>query len=279
MKEVITIGHRKVGKEQPVFIVAEAGINHGGDIETARKMIERAAKCGADAIKFQTYVTEKRVSKKSPLYNVLKSCELKEEDYRELFKVAKKNKIIFFSTPFDKESVDLLASLPVPVFKVASFYLVNLDLLEHMAAKGLPVIASRGMANTEEISRAVNIFEKNKIDYALLHCVSAYPTKDEDANLNIINSLKTQFKCVVGYSDHTLSIKIPVYSVALGASIVEKHFTLDKNQEGPDHKLSVEPAELKEMISEIRHLEKILGSGEIQLLNAERDTLEYRKYS
>lgn len=278
MKEIITIGHKKVGRGQPVFIVAEAGINHMGNIEAARKMVEEATKCGADAIKFQTYITEKRVSKKSPLYNVLKRCELKEEEYQELFHAAKKNKIIFFSTPFDKESVDLLASLPVPVFKVASFYLVNLDLLEHMASKGLPVIASRGMANTEEISKAVRIFEKYKVDYALLHCVSAYPTKEKDANLLAITSLKDQFKCVAGYSDHTLGTKVPVYSIALGASILEKHFTLDKNQEGPDHKLSADPNEFRKMVSKIRELEKILGSGEIRLLNAEKDTLRYRKY-
>ena len=276
--KAINIGGRKVGKGQPVFIVAEAGINHGGNIETARKMIEEAAKCGADAIKFQTYITEKRVDKNSPLYDYFKKCELKQEDCMELFQVAKKNKIIFFSTPFDKESVDLLVALPVPVFKVASFYLVNLDLLEYMATKGSPIIASRGMANTEEISKAVRIFEKHNINYALLHCVSAYPVKKENANLNVINSLKNQFKCIVGYSDHTLGIKVPVYSVALGASIVEKHFTLDKNQEGPDHTLSAEPAELREMISEIRDLEEILGSGEIKLLNVERDTLQYRKY-
>lgn len=278
MKEIINIGNRKVGKGQPVFIVAEAGINHGGNIETAIKMIKEAAKCGADAIKFQTYITEKRVKKGSPLYPILKKCELKEDSYKELFRVARKNKIIFFSTPFDKESVDLLTALPVPVFKVASFLIVNWDLLEYIAAKGLPVIASRGMANIKEISRAVRIFEKNDIDYALLHCVSAYPAKEKDVNLNIISSLRNRFKCVVGYSDHTLGIKVPVYSVALGASIIEKHFTLDKNQEGPDHKFSADPNDLKKMVSEIRDLEKILGSGEIRLLDVEKDSLKYRKY-
>jgi len=276
MKDVITIGHRKVGKGQPVFIVAEVGLNHGGDVETAKQMIEVAADCGADAVKFQTYVTEKRVSKKSPVYEVLKKCELKEEDFKELFRTAKHNKLLFFSTPFDKESVDFLTVLPVPAFKIASFYLVNLGLLEHVAAKGLPVIASRGMANVGEISKAVKIFEKHKIDYALLHCVSAYPAKDEDANLGAINSLKNRFKCVVGYSDHTLGVKVPVYAVAAGASIVEKHFTLNKNQEGPDHKLSADPSDLKAMVSEIRALEKILGSGEIRLLDAEKGTLQYR---
>lgn len=278
MKELINIGTRKVGKGQPAFIIAEAGINHGGDVEIAKKMIEEAAKCGADAIKFQTYITEKRVSKGDPLYTVFKKCELKEKEYKELSSVAKRNKIIFYSTPFDKESVDLLAALPVLVFKVASFYLVNLGLLEHMATKGLPIIASTGMANTDEISRAVRIFEKHGVDYVLLHCVSAYPTKEEDVNLSVITSLRDRFKCVVGYSDHTLGTKVPVYSVALGASVLEKHFTLDKNQEGPDHKLSADPDEFKKMVSKIRELEKILGSGEIRLLNAEKDALRYRKY-
>jgi sialic acid synthase SpsE len=278
MKRIITIGSRKVGPEQPVFIIAEAGINHGGNMETAKKMIKEAAKCGADAIKFQTYITEKRVDEKSPIYSVLKKCELDEDGLRELFFFAKKNKIIFFSTPFEKESVDLLAALPVPAFKVASFYIVNLGLLEYLAAKGRPIIASTGMANTREISRAVKIFKKHEVDYALLHCVSAYPTKEEDVNLRIMTSLREKFKCVVGYSDHTLGIKTPIYSVALGASILEKHFTLNKNLEGPDHKLSADPEDFRKIVSEIRQLEKILGSGEIRLLDAEKGSLQYRKY-
>jgi len=278
MKRTIIIERRKVGPGQPVFIVAEAGINHGGDVETAKKMIKEAARCGVDAIKFQTYITEKRVDEKNPIYGVLKKCELDEDEFRELLLFAKKNKIIFFSTPFDKESVDLLAALPVPAFKVASFYIVNLGLLEHLATKGRPIIASTGMANTREISWAVKIFEKHEVDYALLHCVSAYPTKEEDVNLRIMASLREKFKCVVGYSDHTLGIKAPIYSVALGASILEKHFTLNKNLEGPDHKLSADPEDFRKMVSEIRQLEKILGSGEIRLLDAEKGSLQYRKY-
>jgi len=279
MKRTIIIEHRKVGPGQPVFIVAEAGINHGGDVETAKKMIKEAAECGVDAIKFQTYITEKRTDKKSPIYGVLKKCELDKDEFRELFFFAKKHKIIFFSTPFDKESVDLLAALPVPVFKVASFYIVNLGLLEYMATKNRPIIASTGMANTKEISQAVKIFEKHGVDYALLHCVSAYPTKEEDVNLRIMTALREKFKCVVGYSDHTLNIKVPIYSVALGASILEKHFTLDKNLEGPDHKLSADPGDFKKMVSEIRQLEKVLGFEEIRLLDAEKGSLQYRKYS
>lgn len=275
----ITIGNRKVGYGNPCFIIAEAGINHGGDIETAKKMIEVAAKSGADAIKFQTYITEKRVDTKTPLFNILKKCELKEDDWKELFKIAKKNNITFFSTPFDKESVDLLMELPVELFKIASFYLVNLSLLDHIASKGIPIIASRGMANKKEISNAIEIFEKYKVEYAILHCVSAYPTKDEDANLDVIKSLKNEFNCTVGYSDHTIGIDIPLYSVAVGAHILEKHFTLDKNSEGPDHKLSVDPTELKELVSKIRRLEKILGSDEIKLLEAEKGTMQYRKYN
>ena len=279
MKKTISIGARRAGEGHPVFIIAEAGINHGGDVEIAKEMIESAVKCGADAIKFQTYVTEKRVGKRSSIYSVLKKCELGEDEFRELFLFAKKKKIIFLSTPFDKESVDLLASLPVAAFKVASFYIVNHRLLKYLATKGLPIIASTGMANVKEISQAVKIFERHKVDYALLHCVSAYPTKEEDVNLKKMTSLREKFKCVVGYSDHTLGIKAPIYSVAAGASILEKHFTLNKNWEGPDHKLSADPEDFKKMVFEIRQLEKILGSGEIRVINAEMGSLRYRKYS
>jgi N,N'-diacetyllegionaminate synthase len=279
MKEIIFLGNKKVGKGQPTFIVAEAGINHNGDIDVAKEMIIAAAKCGADAIKFQTYQTEKRVNRNSPIYNVLKTCELTKKDHEELFNTAKENGILFFSTPFDKESVDFLDSLPVPMYKIASFYLVNLNHLEYVASKGKPIIASRGMANKKEIQNAVDIFSKYNVDYALLHCVSSYPLKKEDANLNVIRSLKDNYNCVVGYSDHTLGIETAVYAVAVGANIIEKHFTLNKDQEGPDHKLSADPDELKEMISKIRELEKILGSNEIRLIEAEKGTIVYRKFT
>ena len=215
----------------------------------------------------------------SPLYSVLKACELNANDYKELCKTAETNGILFFSTPFDRESVDLLDSLSVPAYKIASFYLVNQALLEHVASKGKPIIASRGMATKEEIQAAVDIFSKHKVDYALLHCVSSYPLKEEDANLNVIRSLKTSYNCVVGYSDHTLGIETAVYAVAVGAAIVEKHFTLNKDQDGPDHKLSADPADLTEMTAKIRTLERMLGSSEIGLFEAERGATIYRKFN
>jgi sialic acid synthase SpsE len=242
-------------------------------------MIEIAAKCGVDAIKFQTYNTDKRVDKLSPIYSVLKAHELSADSHKELARTAESNNILFISTPFDCESVDLLESLSVPAYKIASFYLVNKPLLDYVASKGKPVIASRGMATEKEIRDAIKIFNRHNIDFALLHCVSSYPLKDEDANLNIIRSLKSTFKCIVGYSDHTLGIETPVYAVAVGASIIEKHFTLDKNGDGPDHKMSADPIDLKEMIANIRRLDKILGSGEIRLLDAEKGTVMYRKFA
>jgi len=275
--EGIVIGEKEIGEGKPTFIIAEAGINHGGDLEIAKKLIEAAAKSGADAVKFQTYITEKRVKKESPIFNLLKECELNEKDHEELFSFAEKKNIIFFSTPFDEESVELLVNLGVPLLKIASFDIVNQKLLRKVATQNIPIIISRGMADNNEINRALNIFNQYNATYALLHCVSAYPLGDDDANLNIIKTLKKEYDCPIGYSDHTLGIKVPVLSVAVGATLIEKHFTLDKNLDGPDHKLSANPDEFNEMVTQIREVEKILGSNTIRLIEAEKGALIYRR--
>lgn len=266
-----------IGQTQKTFIIAEAGINHNGDIETAKKMIIEAKKAGADAVKFQTYITEKRVPKDSEIYGILKKCELSNEQTRELNEFSKEQGIIFFSTPFDKESVDLLCEIGIPVFKLASFDIINKDLLKYVASKKKPVIFSRGMANEEEIKEAISILDNENVNYALLHCVSSYPTKKEDANLNIIKTLKKKFSCPIGYSDHTMGIEVPLLAVAAGACIIEKHFTLDKNMEGPDHKLSCEPQDLKEFVQEVRKMESIMGNEDIRLIDCEKPTVPYRR--
>lgn len=275
----IKIGERLIGRGRPAFIVAEAGINHQGKLEAAKKLIIAAARCGADAVKFQTYRAEKRVAPDSPIFALLKECELGEESHRQLIKVAKEHNIIFFSTPFDEGSVDLLFSLGVPALKIASFDIVNLRLLAYAAGKGLPLIVSTGMADKIEIDKAIGVMDRFNLKYCLLHCISTYPTRDEEANLNVIKSLLDSYDCPVGYSDHTLGVEAPVMAVLCGASIIEKHFTLDKNLAGPDHKLSADPSELRRMAEEIRRVEKILGSSEIKAFESEKPTLVYRRPS
>lgn len=278
-EKTFQIGDRSVGENQKTFIVAEVGINHNGDVETAKKLITEAKKAGADAVKFQTYITEKRVKKDMPIFDILKRCELSREQTKELSQFSKEQGISFFSTPFDEESVDLLYEIGVPVFKIASFDIVNKNLLRHVASKNLPVIFSRGMTNEEEIREAIGIFENENVPYAILHCVSSYPAKDEDANLKVINTLKKKFNCPVGYSDHTSGNHVPILSIAAGACIIEKHFTLDKDMEGPDHKLSCDPQELKELVQQARKIESIMGDAKVRLLECEKPTAQYRRGS
>lgn len=277
--KTIKIDNRIIGHGHPTFLVAEIGINHNGNIATAERLIKQAAKCGADAVKLQTYVTEKRVPENSPIFGILKQCELSHKDQAALKSLAESEGLVFFSTPFDSESVDFLASIGVLVYKIASFDLVNLALLRKVASEGRPVFASRGMANRAEIDQAVRIWEDHHIPYVLLHCISAYPTPKNQANLNVIRFLSQTYDCPIGYSDHTLGIDVPVYAIAVGASVIEKHFTLDKRMEGPDHALSADPGEFTEMARRIREVGSILGQSEFTVYESEKPTLVYRRSS
>lgn len=279
MPITIRIAEREVGAGHPVFVVAEVGINHGGSVEMAKQLVEAVAKSGADAVKFQTYRTEKRVARDSPIFDILKKCELGEAAHRELVRVARDVGVPFFSTPFDPESVELLESLGVPAYKIASFDIVNLSLIRAAAAKGRPLIVSRGMADVGEVDCAVEVMEKARIPYMLLHCVSAYPLKPEDANLRIIATLQRRYACPVGYSDHTIGIEVPALAVAAGACAIEKHFTLDRNTPGPDHALSADPKDLRAMVERIRAIEPVLGRGEVRRLEAEVAIVPYRRPS
>lgn len=268
----------KIGLGQKTFIIAEAGINHNGDLNLAFKMVKEAKRAGADAIKFQTYVTEKRVAKNSPVFGVLKKCELSQAQQKKIKDYADRTGILFFSTPFDEASVDFLKNLKVKLIKIASFDIVNERLLKAAVATKIPLIISRGMATAAEIDRAVRICRSKGVDYALLHCVSAYPAPKESVNLRAIKSLQ-KYNCPVGYSDHTLDLDASIYAVAAGACIIEKHFTLDRNMEGPDHKISTNPKELATLCQKIRELEIMLGSGKIISLPAEKGTRVYRRPS
>jgi N-acetylneuraminate synthase/N,N'-diacetyllegionaminate synthase len=270
----IEIGNKLVGDEQPIFIVAEIGVNHNGDIRLAKKLIDAAKDAGADAVKFQAFKTEKVVTKyaekakyqkettglSESQYDMIRRLELKDEEIRELYNYAKKNNIIFLSSAFDKESVDLLDNLGVPAFKVASGEITNFPLLRYIAEKKKPIILSTGMSTIGEIEEALEVIrEKGVENIVLLHCVTSYPAKIEDVNLRVIEALRRRFKLPVGFSDHTLGITIPIAVAALGAVLVEKHFTLDRTLPGPDHRASLEPDELKDMVRAVRDVEKALG--------------------
>jgi len=283
----VKIGDKFVGEGEPVFIVAEAGSNHDGKLEQAKQLIDVAANAGVDAVKFQTFSADKIVAKTGPkagymekvseesVYEIFKRIELPRGWHSELAEYAGKKGLIFLSSPFDEEAVDLLDELGIPAFKVASGELTNFPLLKYMARKGKPLIVSTGAATMDEVEEAVSVIRgtgNNKI--VLLHCIANYPAAPEDANLLAMNALKQKFKLPVGYSDHTLGIAAPLAAVALGAVMIEKHFTLSRKLLGPDHFYALEPNELKAIVDGIRAVEKMRGTPIKKPVKAE---LEIRK--
>jgi len=260
------------------FIIAEAGVNHNGSVETAKKLIDAAVEAGADAVKFQTFRADQLVSitapkaeyqirttgKRETQFRMLKKMELSEKAFHELFLYCKKKKIMFLSTPFDVESVDFLNKLGLGIFKIPSGEITNLPYLNKIGSLKKKIIMSTGMADMREIKDALKILIEGgtpKENITLLHCNTDYPTSMRDVNLFAMLTIRDAFKVKVGYSDHTPGIEVPIAAVALGASIIEKHFTLDKNMSGPDHSSSLEPKELKTMVEAIRNVEKALGNG------------------
>jgi len=264
----IKIGEKLIGDECPVFIIAEAGINHNGDIEKAMLLIDEAAKCGADAIKFQTHLPEKEMLKNiltadyvgESLFDLLKKVELSKEDHIELKKHAEEKGILFLSTPFSREAADLLEEIGVEAYKVGSGEMTNLPLIEHIARKGKPMIISTGMSIFEEIKETVDFVKRFNENIVIFHCTSSYPTKYEDVNLKVIEQLREELKIPIGLSDHSIGIYTSLAAVALGACILEKHFTISREWPGPDQKASIEPRELKELVIGVRAIEKALGS-------------------
>lgn len=257
-------------------IIAEAGVNHNGSIELAKQMIEEAARAGADYIKFQTFKPEKLVSKyaqkadyqkkttgnNESQLQMLEKLALSYDDFVELKKYCEQIGIGFLSTPFDEDSIRFLDSLDMDFWKIPSGEITNYPYLVQIAQTGRDIVLSTGMCEMDEIADAMKVLKENGAgNISLLHCNTEYPTPYEDVNLLAMKQMRTAFKKQVGYSDHTVGIEVPIAAVALGAEIIEKHFTLDKNMEGPDHKASLEPQELAQMVSAIRHIEKSLGDG------------------
>lgn len=269
------------------IIIAEAGVNHNGSIELAKLLIDEAVESGVDYIKFQTFKSENLVTRTAKQadyqkknigdsdnsqYNMLKELELSEEQHFELIEYCNKKGIKFFSTAFDMDSIDFLTSLNLGLWKIPSGELTNYPYVKKIASLGEPVILSTGMSSTEEIGDTVNLLvscglPKEKI--TILHCNTEYPTPMCDVNLLAMNSIKKQFQTEIGYSDHTVGIEVPIAAVALGAKVIEKHFTLNRNLPGPDHKASLEPSELKAMVSAIRNIEQALGSEEKKVSSSE----------
>ncbi len=261
-----------------VLIIAEAGVNHNGSISIAKKLIDKAKDAGADIVKFQTFVSEKLVTKsaqkaeyqkkttgkKESQFEMLKKLELSPESHKLLIAYCKKKKIKFLSTPFDLDSIDLLVKLGMDTIKIPSGELNNLPYLRKIGKLNKKVIMSTGMSDLKEVEENLNVLIESgtqRENIILLHCHSEYPTPMHNVNLRAMVTMKEHFHLPVGYSDHTEGIEVPVAAVALGASVIEKHFTLSKKMKGPDHKASLEPKELKKMVRAIRNIEQALGDG------------------
>ncbi|HZY31970.1 MAG TPA: N-acetylneuraminate synthase [Candidatus Methylomirabilis sp.] len=272
----IEIAGRLVGPGHPCFVIAEAGVNHNGDLALAKRLVEAAATAGADAVKFQTFSAERMASRGAPKakyqleqtdptesqVEMLRRLELSPEAHRELHAYCRKYGVLFLSTPFDEVSADLLAELGLPAFKIGSGEITNWPFLDYIARKGKPIILSTGMSFLSEVDEAVRVIRNAKCDQlALLHCVSNYPADPSDANLYAIRTLAVAFDVPVGYSDHTSGIEVALAATALGACVIEKHCTVNRQLPGPDHCASLEPHELRQMVAGIRTVQASLGTG------------------
>ncbi len=277
----IKIGKRSIGDGQPTYIIAEAGSNHNRSLKTAKKLIDVAKSSGADAVKFQTYSADTLYSKKTPtpkylrkmtgksLHQIIKDIELPREFQGELSDYCTQEGIQFLSTPFDYAAVEELAALDMPAYKIASFEIVHLPLLKLVASKKKPILLSTGMASLGDIEDAIEAIGDCPV--ALLHCVIGYPPPITDINLRVITTLKRAFNVPVGYSDHSMSVSLPAAAVAVGACIIEKHYTLDRKMKGPDHPFALEPNELKAMVKNIREVDDAMGSDKKKLSESEKE--------
>ena len=290
----IKIGNFILGDNNPCFTIAEAGANHDSDIQKAFRLIDAAKEANADSIKFQTYKASKLTTKNAPKYwddgkenetqfDVFKKLDnLTNNDWKEIFDYAKSKDLMCFSTPFDNDSVDLLYSLDTPAFKIASADITDLPLIKHIAAKKLPIFISTGMASEDEISYAINMIEdQGNHEIIIMHCITSYPTKPEDANLKMISSLTKNYPdYVIGFSDHTIGTIVPVCSTFYGAKCIEKHFTFDQTlNTSPDHRLSLDTNGFKKLVNELRISEISKGSIIRTKFNSEIEAVKYARRS
>ena len=283
-------------KLNKVFIIAEAGVNHNGSIDLAKKLIDAAAISGADAVKFQTFKAVNMVSKAASKadyqkkvtsssesqFDMLKKLELDAITHKELINYCKEKDIMFLSTPFDHDSIALLSELGLKIFKIPSGEITNLPYLRHIGSLNKKIILSTGMSNLKEVGDALEILTQSGTsieNITVLHANTMYPTPMEDVNLNAMKTIGDFFKVKFGYSDHTLGIEVDIAAASMGASIIEKHFTLDKLMDGPDHKASLEPDELQAMVTAIRNIEKALGDGIKQPTISEKPNINVARKS
>ena len=281
------IGRHHIGAGEPCFIIAEAGSNHDRDLPRAKQLVDTAVAAGADAVKFQTFTAETIAAKGGAaidvagartLFDLYRQMELPREWQRELADYCRARGIVFLSTPFDAAAVDELDALGVPAFKIASFECIDLPLLRHAAGKGRPIVLSTGLASLGEIEEALEaIAGAGDPPVALLHCAVKYPAQPASANLAVMDTLRRAFRVPVGYSDHTLGVSVPIAAAALGATVIEKHFTVDKTLPGPDHSFALDPAELAAMVRGIREAEAALGSPVKRPAPEEAAAKQYRR--
>lgn len=291
---MIKIGNRIIGEGSSIFVIAEAGVNHNGEINLAKKLIDEAVFAGADAVKFQTFRTENLVTDYANMaryqkdnlaavdsqYNMLKKLELSYEDFKILKAYCEEKGIIFLSTPFEIESANFLKEIGVEAFKISSADITNIPFIKHIAGFNKPIILSSGMATLGEVEDAINSINSiGRRELAVLHCTSNYPASLNSINLKAMLTIRDAFQVLCGYSDHSEGITVPIAAVALGANIIEKHFTLDKKMKGPDHKASLDPFELKKMIKNIRDVEIALGTGIKKYSLDEIDTMKVARKS
>lgn len=277
MPNIISIGNNIIGDGYPCFIIAEAGVNHNGDMKIAHKLIDAAAKADADAVKFQSFITEDIVTPEAEKaryqvettgqngrqFAMLKSLELSRDQQKELKTHCDDTGILYLCTPYEVKSADLLERIGVAAYKIASTDTTNIPFLRYIARKGIPVILSTGMSSLGEVEEAINELKLHGLDgkIVILQCTSEYPAPINETNLRAMKTMEQAFGCPIGFSDHTLGIGASPWAVAAGACVIEKHFTLDRNMEGPDHRASIEPKELAKLIRTIRDVEAALGDG------------------
>ena len=290
----IKIKNKKIGEKNPCYTIAEAGANHNSSLEKAFKLIDAAKEAKADSIKFQTYKADKLSTKTAPKYWVdgkpdesqydvfSKLDAISKDQWSQIFEYAQKKEITCFSTPFDEESIDLLYDLQVPAFKIASADITHIPLIKHIAAKKLPIFISTGMASDQEIDEALGVIEdQGNHEIILMHCMTSYPTKPADANLEIIRRLSEKYsKYVIGYSDHTLGITVPICSILYGSKALEKHFTFDNNLEvSPDHWLSLNAETFTQMVDGLRQAEVSGGVNTRNIFEVEAEAMKYARRS
>jgi N,N'-diacetyllegionaminate synthase len=269
--DIMKIGNKKIGIGSPTYIIAEAGINHNGDMEIAKHMIEQASRMGVDAIKFQTLLPDELFSKKlnPELFELIKQWSFSKQDHLILKKYAEKHNLDFISTPIGKKTANILHEIKCTSIKLSSADLTNFELLKHISSFNIPLIVSTGMSTMSEIYSTVEFLSKQNSSFCLLHCTAAYPTPVDEANLVNISYFKKIFSIPIGYSDHTLGNDACCTAVSLGATVIEKHFTLDKNMDGPDQKLSADITDFKNLVTRIRKIERLMGEQRIMPTTSE----------